>query len=219
MPKFQSRCRDWVVGEGKESAQIIVTSKFQSRCRDWVVGESPIGLDSPSIAQFQSRCRDWVVGELLGVWRCHFQFWKFQSRCRDWVVGESNTPGGGERPHGFSLVAEIGWLARSRACPMSSKSRLFQSRCRDWVVGENIGKVPSTFWSGFSLVAEIGWLARTSDLGQAKAASCFSLVAEIGWLARISNCRMDGTRSMFQSRCRDWVVGEPTKDTPCQRAH
>ncbi len=42
----------------------------------------------------------------------------------------------------------------------------------------------------------------------ARLASSFSLVAEIGWLAsdwpKGSDCALD----RFQSRCRDWVVGE-----------
>ncbi len=61
---------------------------FQSRCRDWVVGE-PFEASSPPVgARFQSRCRDWVVGErILSL----IQFWLL---------------------HRFSLVAEIGWLAR-----------------------------------------------------------------------------------------------------------
>ncbi len=60
----------------------------------------------------------------------------FQSRCRDWVVGEAVAGAAAlaltER---FSLVAEIGWLARpDKPC------QEFRVRC-------------------FSLVAEIGWLA------------------------------------------------------------
>ncbi len=40
------------------------TAMFQSRCRDWVVGEEEVlGLVSPLMGAFQSRCRDWVVGE------------------------------------------------------------------------------------------------------------------------------------------------------------
>ncbi len=38
---------------------------------------------------------------------------RFQSRCRDWVVGEMETRNLPRvRQVGFSLVAEIGWLAR-----------------------------------------------------------------------------------------------------------
>ncbi len=36
----------------------------------------------------------------------------------------------------------------------------------------------------------------------------FSLVAEIGWLASEKTKNFKGLPVMFQSRCRDWVVGE-----------
>ena len=61
---------------------------------------------------------------------------------------------------GFSLVAEIGWLARFAATVGGLSFAAFQSRCRDWVVGEaessNLAGIGG--WR-FSLVAEIGWLA------------------------------------------------------------
>ncbi len=86
---------------------------------------------------------------------------------------------------GFSLVAEIGWLASlETSCHLGplihvsvSLPRLggwrdkfighcyvnhctFQSRCRDWVVGERTHRrSPWQRISSFSLVAEIGWLA------------------------------------------------------------
>ncbi len=37
---------------------------------------------------------------------------------------------------------------------------------------------------------------------------CFSLVAEIGWLASPAGDIVYWDSPMFQSRCRDWVVGE-----------
>ncbi len=49
------------------------------------------------------------------------------------VVASALTP----RPMvGFSLVAEIGWLARFPGPSGIEGAGLFQSRCRDWVVGE-----------------------------------------------------------------------------------
>ncbi len=40
---FQSRCRDWVVGESSSWSKTGRSSGlFQSRCRDWVVGEARI---------------------------------------------------------------------------------------------------------------------------------------------------------------------------------
>ncbi len=135
--------------------------KFQSRCRDWVVGENlspnryrspyPVSVSLPRLggwrgsgvvpslslsSKFQSRCRDWVVGEFQPPWRLLPSF-TFQSRCRDWVVGESNRLIAHTRPSSsFSLVAEIGWLASLAIFPAK------------------------VFTACFSLVAEIGWLAR-----------------------------------------------------------
>ncbi len=40
---------------------------FQSRCRDWVVGELPWAVNLFNFEAFQSRCRDWVVGEVGGT--------------------------------------------------------------------------------------------------------------------------------------------------------
>ncbi len=60
----------------------------------------------------------------------------------------------------FSLVAEIGWLARASATAVAGQVGRFQSRCRDWVVGELlILRTKPPLLLGFSLVAEIGWLA------------------------------------------------------------
>ncbi len=39
--------------------------RFQSRCRDWVVGKIPDLNKDPDLVLFQSRCRDWVVGEVI----------------------------------------------------------------------------------------------------------------------------------------------------------
>ncbi len=134
---------------------------------------------------FQSRCRDWVVGENLHS--CRYEgFAQFQSRCRDWVVGELNfhrlifsaTPR-------FSLVAEIGWLA-SFCC------------CR-W----NYSFTPVSV----SLPRLGGWRGN-KPCGTGKPTTSFSLVAEIGWLARLFSRLKSRPHLMFQSRCRDWVVGE-----------
>ncbi len=61
---FQSRCRDWVVGESGNAYGFDVVFEFQSRCRDWVVGEKATFVPVTIRRLFQSRCRDWVVGEL-----------------------------------------------------------------------------------------------------------------------------------------------------------
>ena len=61
---------------------------------------------------------------------------------------------------------------------------------------------------GFSLVAEIGWLASSSMGRPSEIVSGFSLVAEIGWLASKIFSGTFETKEEFQSRCRDWVVGE-----------
>ncbi len=60
----------------------------------------------------------------------------------------------------------------------------------------------------FSLVAEIGWLARIEPTGGTTVSPRFSLVAEIGWLASHELGSVDPSSVLFQSRCRDWVVGE-----------
>ncbi len=71
--KFQSRCRDWVVGEWGRLLRKLLVPLFQSRCRDWVVGEHGFNPNSAQLFKFQSRCRDWVVGEsvevLCRLWR------------------------------------------------------------------------------------------------------------------------------------------------------
>ncbi len=61
----------------------------------------------------------------------------------------------------------------------------------------------------FSLVAEIGWLARGGQVSHKQPLlASFSLVAEIGWLASpFTESWLDAPKG-FQSRCRDWVVGE-----------
>ncbi len=67
----------------------------------------------------------------------------------------------------------------------------------------------------FSLVAEIGWLARSPWSRSAAAPPTrFSLVAEIGWLASRAWVETSRRYSPFQSRCRDWVVGETPTNTP-----
>ncbi len=82
----------------------------------------------------------------LGGWRAHFRPWPSPSI------------------RGFSLVAEIGWLARV-AKPVFYGTR----QC-------------------FSLVAEIGWLARLLTFFlRTRNKERFSLVAEIGWLASDEN--------------------------------
>ncbi len=78
----------------------------------------------------------------------------------DWVVGEVKKCEDCPFAIGFSLVAEIGWLASSMSPNLKNSILKFQSRCRDWVVGEFWPPPAATwgFWR-FSLVAEIGWLA------------------------------------------------------------
>ncbi len=141
----------------------------------------------------------------------------------------------------FSLVAEIGWLARvASECPAQPLG-LFQSRCRDWVVGEPessaegkaIGIVSVSLprlggwrvmtWlclmpspASFSLVAEIGWLARIGAPMATALRRGFSLVAEIGWLASAPVLCHSSALGWFQSRCRDWVVGEPQTNPSAQ---
>ncbi len=111
---FQSRCRDWVVGEQRSLAlprmpchrfSLVAEIGWLARCsRGW--GES-------RHRQFQSRCRDWVVGESTNGRQLDSVHFKFQSRCRDWVVGETKGSSTlSPSKQGFSLVAEIGWLAR-----------------------------------------------------------------------------------------------------------
>ncbi len=60
----------------------------------------------------------------------------------------------------------------------------------------------------FSLVAEIGWLASSRLDDSTIQFKRFSLVAEIGWLASQYFGRGKYVDKSFQSRCRDWVVGE-----------
>ncbi len=90
------------------------------------------------LASFQSRCRDWVVGEALPP----------QNLFKDSGPVSVSLPRlGGWRDDGpatvvsltprFSLVAEIGWLARKVLIILDILTAMFQSRCRDWVVGEN----------------------------------------------------------------------------------
>ena len=104
-----------------------------------MVGEAGTALAPAGTAAFQSRCRDWVVGEL----------------------GESCPRA--TYPRCFSLVAEIGWLARIKIGWEKDRETKFQSRCRDWVVGEMIMESPTKLklpvsvslprlggWRGFS---------------------------------------------------------------------
>ncbi len=66
--------------------------------------------------------------------------------------------------------------------------------------------------ASFSLVAEIGWLASNLIPVASRISLCFSLVAEIGWLASQYFGRGKRADKPFQSRCRDWVVGENSRD-------
>ncbi len=57
----------------------------------------------------------------------------------------------------------------------------------------------------------VGELKLAHDYG---ISPCFSLVAEIGWLASYAYDRWTLTDlKSFQSRCRDWVVGETGEPT------
>ncbi len=55
-------------------------------------------------------------------------------------------------------------------------------------------------------MSRVGWFMR-----------CFSLVAEIGWLASTVQNQGQSVFSPFQSRCRDWVVGEQACDQAVDR--
>ncbi len=78
-----------------------------------------------------------MVGEPRNYWILRGARGTFQSRCRDWVVGEQwPDPPQTENRSGFSLVAEIGWLASLTDDASNPSATVFQSRCRDWVVGE-----------------------------------------------------------------------------------
>ncbi len=151
-----------------------------------------------------------MVGEFLCL---HQPGWRlaFQSRCRDWVVGEfcrgfadcTGLPC-------FSLVAEIGWLARLTR-------QLCNGRTTSFSLVAEIGWLARLGWvalhmpvASFSLVAEIGWLASLTWRMLSCALARFSLVAEIGWLAREGIFSGALPFHEFQSRCRDWVVGEAT---------
>ncbi len=135
---FQSRCRDWVVGENCNFSYSSFDMLSFSLVAEigWLASHHNIAINL-RCCMFQSRCRDWVVGECFDLFGSLFSVHKFQSRCRDWVVGELNPPItpsplagcvsvslprlGGWREllkhwmlklnNSFSLVAEIGWLA------------------------------------------------------------------------------------------------------------
>ncbi len=155
-----------------------------------MVGEPLSTVSNKEMQLFQSRCRDWVVGEFF----CEFLLYLISCvsvslpRLGGWRAA---TPTATAPPTPrFSLVAEIGWLASGRC----------------------LGIAPCP--SGFSLVAEIGWLASCSARTTFSASPCFSLVAEIGWLASISASNRTISWHLFQSRCRDWVVGESNNGCP-----
>ncbi len=52
-----------MVGEAPTAVAVVKVETFQSRCRDWVVGEASKTPKRRQKTVFQSRCRDWVVGE------------------------------------------------------------------------------------------------------------------------------------------------------------
>ena len=113
-------------------------------------------------------------------------------------------------PGCFSLVAEIGWLARPNGGRLRSTSPRFQSRCRDWVVGEGD---PTPVKVGDKLVSVSlprlgGWRGYLRPMRHRPQGQSFSLVAEIGWLASSRSLDVAKQPGAFQSRCRDWVVGE-----------
>ncbi len=134
---------------------------------------------------------------------------------------------------GFSLVAEIGWLARrtlifsqllKRVVSVSlprlggwrvgfasamNRDVAFQSRCRDWVVGEQ--RMPESrhnVYLCFSLVAEIGWLASSQEFNFNIDGFEFQSRCRDWVVGEVSPAMLPSSRGRFQSRCRDWVVGE-----------
>ncbi len=158
---FQSRCRDWVVGEiawawaweilgcfslvaeigwlaslgGIRDGLVSgIVSVSLPRLGGWRGGG---GAVASGVRLFQSRCRDWVVGESRDVGETFFQL-MFQSRCRDWVVGEHRADGAQSHQRkgvSVSLPRLGGWRATGFVASPHRSNR-FQSRCRDWVVGE-----------------------------------------------------------------------------------
>ncbi len=89
----------------------LVNLLFQSRCRDWVVGELKIDSVYPIKDAFQSRCRDWVVGELSSVFRSVANLSFSLVAEIGWLASVNLLFTGDKRQLRFSLVAEIGWLA------------------------------------------------------------------------------------------------------------
>ena len=100
-------------------------------------------------------------------------------------------------------------MARELITRASGIEQQFQSRCRDWVVGEvdAIINLSEDLSVSVSLPRLGGWRVRVIPCARLMQV-CFSLVAEIGWLARSGKNSVVLAPYAFQSRCRDWVVGE-----------
>ncbi len=183
---FQSRCRDWVVGEGRSRGP----RRLWRRCFSLV---AEIGWLASQGREGNSDVRKVSVSlPRLGGWRAALGLWPLSP------------------VESFSLVAEIGWLA-SLLCPCGAPAGpRFQSRCRDWVVGEWISISAGSCLGivSVSLPRLGGW--RVGEVGIIAVINPgFSLVAEIGWLASGSKSTPQCfANAPFQSRCRDWVVGE-----------
>ncbi len=134
---FQSRCRDWVVGEfeivsgDRENLSVSVSLP---RLGGWRAVEAD---KKDSNGPFQSRCRDWVVGEAERLKSAFRNYWVSVSlpRLGGWRGLWVSAPAG-QRRVSVSLPRLGGWRAINFDRARKSDDRQFQSRCRDWVVGE-----------------------------------------------------------------------------------
>ncbi len=96
-------------------------------------------------------------------------------------------------------------MALTRSCVSVSLPRLGGWRAGlRWLMGTG------NLYVSVSLPRLGGWRDSTLAVtGLCNQTSCFSLVAEIGWLASRHSLAAACLHKEFQSRCRDWVVGEP----------
>ncbi len=186
MTEFQSRCRDWVVGElafgSSASAQTVSFSLVAEI--GWLARVAWVHQLSRSTV-FQSRCRDWVVGEDASP-RLRNSIFKFQSRCRDWVVGERQWKRAliGRQHVSVSLPRLGGWRGYGGIHgPLWQKVSVSLPRLGGWRGLADHPQVLARLPVSVSLPRLGGWRV-------------LSLRGEAGW------------RIKFQSRCRDWVVGE-----------
>ncbi len=181
---FQSRCRDWVVGEVATSVRSSSSSKFQSRCRDWVVGEPTLGRGAGAEVKFQSRCRDWVVGERQGA---ALQFWEHQVS--------------------VSLPRLGGWRARlQRPRPNRRQVSVSLPRLGGWRdPGASVLHLGSRV--SVSLPRLGGWRVEQLPLTLQGINVSVSLPRLGGWREGVTTTAAS-KKIKFQSRCRDWVVGE-----------